>query len=67
MASYLVHMMGQRHPIAVDLPFSAIEDLMAEASRAKFLIGNMVAADQDGVLRRVIISTCRIECVVEID
>ena len=66
MASYLVHLMGQRQPIDVDFPFSDIESLMAEATRARFLIGNFATADEDGVFRRVMISTYRIECVQEV-
>lgn len=67
MASYLVHLMGQREPARIDLPFDDVTDLAAEASRAKFLIGHMTNADEDGVCRRVMISTYRIECVVEAD
>jgi hypothetical protein len=36
-----------------------------EASRAKFLIGYMTAADEEGVCRGVMIATCRIQCVIE--
>lgn len=67
MASYLVHIMGQRHPINLDLPFSDIEELMAKASCTKFLFGYIAAADENGVCRRVMVSTYRIECVVELD
>jgi hypothetical protein len=67
MAAYVVHLMGQRAPAHIDLPFSDVEELAAEASRAKFLIGHMSNADHNGVCRRVMISTYRIECVVEAD
>lgn len=67
MASYLVHLMGQREPAHIDLPFGDIDELVVEASRAKFLIGYMTNADEDGVCRRVMIATYRIECVVEAD
>jgi hypothetical protein len=66
MATYLIHLMGQREPAHVDLPFDDVADLAAEASRAKFLIGHMAVADEDGVCRRVMIATCRIECAVEL-
>lgn len=66
MAAYLVHLMGQRQPIDLDLPYADLDDLMVEASRVKFLIGHMTTADEDGVCRRVMISTYRIECVVEV-
>lgn len=65
MASYLIHLMGQREPARIDLPFDDVDELAAEASRAKFLIGHMTNADEDGVRRRVMIATCRIECAVE--
>jgi hypothetical protein len=65
MASYLIHLMGQREPAHIDLPFDDMDDLAAEAARAKFLIGHMTNADEDGVCRRVLIAANRIECVVE--
>lgn len=65
MASYFVHLMGQREPAYIDLPFEDMDELVAEASRAKFLVGHMTNADEDGVCRRVMISTYRIECVIE--
>ena len=65
MASFLVHLMGQREPAHIDVPFDDMDDLAAEASRAKFVIGHMTKADEDGVCRRVMIATYRIECVVE--
>jgi len=66
MASYLIHLMGQREPARIDLPFDDMDELVAEASRAKFLIGHMTNADEDGVCRRVMIATYRIECVIEL-
>lgn len=66
MASFLVHLMGQREPAHIDLPFDDVDALAAEASRAKFLIGHMTNADEDGVCRRVMIAANRIECVVEV-
>lgn len=66
MASFLVHLMGQREPAYLDLPFDGVDQLAAEASRAKFLIGHMAAADEDGVCRRVMIAANRIECAVEV-
>lgn len=66
MASYLVHLMGQREPARIDLPFGDMDELVVEASRAKFLIGHMTNADEDGVCRRVMIATYRIECIVEL-
>lgn len=66
MASFLVHLMGQREAAYIDLPFDGVDQLAAEASRAKFLIGHMTNADEDGVCRRVMIAANRIECIVEL-
>jgi hypothetical protein len=57
--------MGQHQPIQVDLPYADLDDLVVEASRAKFLAGHMTEPDEDGVCRRVMIATCRIQCVIE--
>jgi hypothetical protein len=65
MPAYRVCLVGQRQPLDVDLPFNNLTDLIAEASRAKFLAGHMTVADEDGVCRRVMIATCRIQCVIE--
>lgn len=67
MAAYLLHLIGQRQPIDVELPFPDIEALMSETSRSRFISGHFVAENGDGVCRRVMISTYRIECVVEMD
>jgi hypothetical protein len=66
MAAYLVNLIGQRAPAQINLPFGDVDELAAAASRAKFLIGHLTNADEDGVCRRVMISTCRIESVVEL-
>jgi len=66
-ASFLVHLMGQRQPIAVELPFHDIEALMVDASRSRFIVGHIGTSNEDGVCQRMMISTCRIECVVEMD
>ena len=65
MASFLVHIVGKNHPVSIDVSLDDLDALAMEASRAKFLIGHMTNADEDGVYRRVMISTNRIECVVE--
>jgi hypothetical protein len=65
MASYLVHLMGKREPAYIDLPFEGMDELAAEASRTKFLVGYMTNADEDGVCRRVMIATNRIQCAIE--
>jgi hypothetical protein len=65
MAIFQVHLMGQHQPVTIDLPCADIDDLAEQASRAKFLAGHMAEADEDGVCRRVMIATCRIQCAIE--
>lgn len=67
MASYRVCLVGQHQPLDVDLPLVDLTDLVTEASRVKFLIGHMTEPDEDGVCRRVMIATARIQSVVEIE
>lgn len=65
MATFRIHLMGQHQPITIDLPCADIDDLADQASRTKFLAGHMAEPDEEGVCRRVMIATCRIQCVVE--
>jgi hypothetical protein len=65
MAAFRIHLVGQHQSLDVDLPFADLDDLLIEASRAKFLAGHMVEPDGDGVCRRVMIATGRIQCVIE--
>lgn len=65
MAAFRVHLMGQSQPLDVDLPCVGLADLMAEASRSKFLVGHLSAADEKGVCRGVMIATSRTRCVIE--
>lgn len=67
MAVYQVYLMGHSHPVAIDLPYRDLGELMAEASRTKFLAGHMPIADDHGVCRGVMIATSRIQCVIEAD
>ncbi|HQS97324.1 MAG: hypothetical protein B7X90_11185 [Novosphingobium sp. 17-62-19] len=66
MAAFRIHLMGQNQPLDIDLPCRDLTELMTDASRAKFLIGHLTAADEEGVCRGVMIATCRIQCVVEV-
>jgi len=66
MAAFMIHLMGQHQPITIDLPCDNIDDLAEQSSRAKFLIGHMTDADGDGVCRRVMIATCRVQCAIEV-
>lgn len=65
MASFRIHLIGAHEPITLDLPCANIDDLADRAAHAKFLAGHMASPDEDGVCRRVMIATCRIQCVVE--
>lgn len=65
MPSYCLHLMSQAQPVMLDLPYAGIDDLAEQATRAKFLVGSMAQPDEDGVCRRVMIATCRIQCAVE--
>lgn len=67
MATFCIHLMGQNQPITIDLPFADIDDLAATAATTRFLAGHMTEPDEDGVCRRVMIATSRIQCAVEMD
>jgi hypothetical protein len=67
MAIYQVYLMGQSHPLTLDLPYRDLGEVVAEASRAKFLAGHMPVADDCGVCRAVMVATGRIQCVIEAD
>lgn len=65
MAIFTIHLMGQAAPITLDLAPSDIEDLAQQASTTRYLTGYMTTADEDGVCRRVLIATSRIQCAIE--
>jgi hypothetical protein len=67
MAVYQVYLTGHSHPLAIDFPYRDLGELMAEATRAKFLAGHMPMADDYGVCRGVMVATGRLQCVVEAD
>ena len=67
MASYRVCLVGQHLPLEIDLAFGDLDELVFEASRAKFLAGHMTTPDEDGVCRGVMIATGRIQCVFQAD
>lgn len=66
MAAYQVYLMGNTNPLVVDLPYRDLGDLMAEASRVKFLAGHITDADNEGICRGVMFATGRISCVIEV-
>lgn len=65
MATFTIHLMGQHQPITADLPFRGIDELAEQAGATRYLIGHMAAANEDGVCRRVMIPTNRIQCAIE--
>lgn len=67
MATFTIHLMGQNQPITIDLPCRDIDELAAQAATIRFLAGHMKEADEDGVCRRVMIATNRIQCAIEAD
>lgn len=64
MATFTIHLMGQAMPITIDLPFADIDELADRAACERFLAGNMAEPDEDGVCRRVMIATNRIQCAI---
>lgn len=67
MATFSIHIMGQAAPITLDLPCADIDELACQATTSRFLSGHMVMPDEDGVCRRVMIATSRIQCAIEAD
>lgn len=65
MTCFTVHMMGQSVPITVDLDYHNVDELADVVGQSRFLLGHMTQADEDGVCRRVMIATSRIQCAVE--
>ncbi|MEM6858615.1 MAG: hypothetical protein AAF559_12150 [Pseudomonadota bacterium] len=65
MATFSIHLMGQSQPISLDLPCADIDELAGEASSSRFIAGHLEVADEDGVCRRVMIATSRIQYAVE--
>ena len=67
MATFTIHLMGQNQPITLDLPCADIDELSSQATTSRFLAGYMAVADEEGVCRRVMIATSRIQCAIEAD
>ena len=67
MPTFTIHLMGQNQPITIDLPCTDVDALIEHAGHSRFLSGHMTEPDGEGVCRRVIVATSRIQCVVEAD
>ena len=65
MSIFTIHLMGQARAITLDLPCADIDDLANQAAASRFLSGHMAVADEEGVCRRVMIATSRIQCAIE--
>lgn len=65
MATFTIHLMGQATPITIDLPIGSVDQLAEEASTTRFLVGHLSEPDEEGVCRRVMIATSRIQCAIE--
>lgn len=65
MASFHIHLMSQTMPLVVDLEFTGIDELAEAVGQSRFVIGNLTEPDEDGVCRRVMVATSRIQCVLE--
>ena len=63
--SFTVHLMGQSSPLMLDMPCANIDELAREAVTSRFLAGYMSNVDEEGVCRRVMIATNRIQCAIE--
>jgi hypothetical protein len=58
-------LIGNNQPLCVELPYRDLDELLEDATRVKFITGNMMEPDEAGVCRRVMIATGRIQCVIE--
>ena len=65
MPSFTIHWMGQAVPLSIDLDCAGVDELAESASQSRFVIGNLTEPDEDGVCRRVMVATSRIQCAVE--
>ena len=67
MAAYRVFLTGDRVPLEVELYYDRLDDVMSDASRARFITGHMANPDEHGVCRQIMIPTGRIHCLIEAD
>lgn len=65
MAVFKVYLTGDRTPLDVQLYYERLDDVMQDASRARFISGHMATPDEHGILREIMIPTARIHCVIE--
>lgn len=65
MATFTIHLMGQATPVTLDLPLASVDELAELAGQTRFLVGHLNEADGEGVCRRVMVATSRIQCAIE--
>lgn len=65
MATFTIHLVGQHQPLKVDLSLEDVGHLAQQASTERFLVGHLAEPDEDGVCKRVMVATSRIQCAVE--
>ncbi len=65
MAIFAIPLMIQNQPFTLDSPCTNIDQLGEQAGSTRYFAGNMTEPDEDGVCRRVMIPTNRIQCAIE--
>lgn len=65
MSAFRVFLIGSPEALELDLPANNLCDLLELASRSRFIAGCATDADQDGLIRGVLVPTNRIHLVVE--
>ena len=63
MAIYRIHMVGGAQ-FDAELFYEGVDDVAFDASRSRFITGQIVAPDESGQRPLILISTSRIQCVI---
>lgn len=67
MARFKLFLIGTPLPLDVEFQASSVSELSEYASRARFVEGHMAEPDADGVYPGVLIPTCRLHMILEVD
>ena len=67
MARFKLFLIGTPQPLDVEFLASSVSELMESASRARFIEGHMAEPDPDGVYPGVVIPTCRLQMILEVN
>lgn len=65
MAIFQIFLAGDRTPLEVELYYQRLDDVLEDASRRRFITGQLSVPDEQGVCRQVMIPTARIHCLIE--